>query len=178
MSDTPPVQFFTHTWAAGVAVGVAAAAALRRAVPPEHWRRGGRVAAAVSAAVETGLFVVVPVTAIWQAATALGWTNGIVGHVVVGAVATAAAVLVATVAWAPEMGRRRAAATAAVLAAGFATTGCATAALLPAVALELMHPRRVGIDRRSDAHRSRARGHAMRRFRCCKSSGSRAQSWW
>lgn len=141
MSDTPPVHFFTHSWAAGIALAVVTSVTCRRLLAGRPVAHGGRLSRPLAAAVETGLFVVLPVTAVWQAATALGWTTSIGAHIGVAVVAVAAAVVVATPAWsAGESDVRRAAAMAAVLAAAYAASGSGLAALLAAALVELPPP--------------------------------------
>lgn len=141
MSDTPPVHFFTHRWGAGILLGVGAGIVLGRMGlrgAPARTDRRHVVSRLVGAAVEAGLFVVLPVTAVWQAATARGWTTSGTAHVVVGAGAVVAAVGVATAAWsAGRTGRRGAAVTAAVLATAYAATGSGLAVLLAAALGEL-----------------------------------------
>ena len=144
MSDMPPVQFFTHTWGLGlllgtvIGVGVAKRAEIR--VPPTEGGRRRRLSRAVVAFVESGLFVVLPVTAVWQAATARGWTTSVLAHLAVGSAGALVAVAVATVAWGPGQGVRRAAWTSGLLAVGYAMTGSGIAALLAALLAELVRP--------------------------------------
>lgn len=127
MSDTPPIQFFTHTWGLGVVLAAGLGLALARWVPPEEGRWAPTSARAVA---EVGLLVVLPMTAVWQAATAQGWTTSVGGHVVVGAVAWVVAVAVSSARRAPAPAR------AVVLGAGMAVTGSGIVPLLGVVVAE------------------------------------------
>jgi hypothetical protein len=144
MSDTPPIQFFTHTWGLGLILGTASGMGIANRAGtdgslPEGERRR-YVSRAVVALVETGLFVILPATAVWQAATARGWTTSPLAHLAVGSTAALVAVAVATLAWGPARGRRRAAWTAALFAVAYSLSGSGTAALLAAVISELVRP--------------------------------------
>jgi hypothetical protein len=147
-SDTPPVQFFTHSWAAGLGLAVATGLVLGRSLPPSvtsgdlqpRW-----LPRALAATAEAGMLIVLPATAVWQLATARGWTTSLLAHVWVGAVAVAVAVGTSLVAGRTTSNgdARRVAVTAAVLAAGFAATGSGTVPLLGAALIELRaHARR------------------------------------
>ena len=139
MSDTPPIQFLSHSWAAGLVLAATTGLLGRRMVATALPVGGRRrpVSRGLSAFVEAGLFVVLPVTATWHAATALGWTGGPVNHVLVGGVGALLAGGVASRAWAPASGRG-AAAFALVLATGYALTGSAVVPLLGAILAELL----------------------------------------
>lgn len=138
MSDTPPVQFLTNRWAAGVVVGTAAGLTARRFLPGTATRRRC-VSRGVSSLVETGLFVLLPATAVWQAATALGWTTTVAADVIIGVAAAVASTLIAAAAWkASPSGWRPAAAFAAVLAVSYVSTGSGLAALQIALIAELL----------------------------------------
>jgi hypothetical protein len=136
MSDTPPARFFTVHWQAGLILAAALGAALARAAPAAAGSEHAWVSRAIAAFTEAGLFVVLPVTAVWQAATAQGWTTSLPAHAAVGVVAVLTATIVATVAWRPGSTMRYAAITAAVLAAGYAVTGSGIVPLLGALVLE------------------------------------------
>lgn len=84
-------------------------------------------------------------TAVWQAATAQGWTDGVAGRVAVSVIAMVAAVLVAAInaRRADPPGRRLLTLTA--MAAGYVITGSALVPLLGAALLELI-PTRARID--------------------------------
>ena len=142
MSDTPPTQFFTRAWLGGLILAVALGAALARWVIPRALvrRRDAWLPRAVAAVAEAGLFIVLPATAVWQAATARGWTTTLTAHAAVGAPAVLAATTVATLVWQTGGSRRRAAVTAAVLAAGYAVTGSGIVALLGALVVEFAAP--------------------------------------
>jgi hypothetical protein len=138
MSDTPPVQFFIRAWVPGLAL---AAAGLLLAPLVTRYISGSADRAQpfrrmTAAFTEAGLFLVIPVTVAWQAATNLGWTSSAEGRLAVGTVAAAAATAIATLAWSSD-GWRPALAVAAVFAAGYALTGSALVPLLGAVVLEL-----------------------------------------
>jgi hypothetical protein len=142
MSDTPPGAFLTTRPAVGFVGAVAAATAgwwlLRRGdtVRASTACRGGRAVVAVA---EAGLLVVLPVTAVWQTAAALGWTEQVPAHVLVGAVAVGCAVAVSGIAaadWQP--GRRHRLALPLLVATGLVTTGAGLMPLLGAALLELL----------------------------------------
>jgi hypothetical protein len=78
-----------------------------------------------------------PVTAVWQAATARGATTSLLGHLAVGTLAVLAAMAVATAAWRCGSTPRYAAVLAAALAAGYAVTGSALVPLLGALLVEI-----------------------------------------
>jgi hypothetical protein len=136
MSDTPPVHFVTHSWGMAVPLGAAAGVVVAHVVVPERWPRPGRrryLGRVVMTVIETGLFVLLPVTAVWQAATAQGWTTSVAGHLLVRVVAALAATGVAMAAWGTSRDLRiQAAVTAVTLAACYAFTGSGLAALLAA----------------------------------------------
>ena len=86
---------------------------------------------------EAGLFLVVPVTAVWQAATGLGWTDLVLGR---GGVVVAAALVGAGVGGAAwwRSHRWRGVVVAAVLSAGYASSGSALVILVGALVIELI----------------------------------------
>jgi hypothetical protein len=140
MSDTPPWRILTRNWGAGVVLGVLLGRALARLARPEWERRDRRrTSRGITAVAETGLFVVLPVTAVWQAATALGLTTSPGAHVIVGLVATATATAVAGPGWG---GSSSGPVVAVVLAAGYAATGAGLLPLLGALIFELAGGRR------------------------------------
>jgi len=81
MSDTPPLEFLDRQWLLGLglaaALGTTAGVWLR---PRRHARRGPLVGRLLQAVTEAGVFLVLPVTAVWQAATRLGWTDPLLDH--------------------------------------------------------------------------------------------------
>lgn len=127
MSDTPPIQFFTHTWGAGIVLAAALGVGLARWAPPEA---GRPLPASARAVAEVGLLVVLPMTAVWQAATARGWTTSVAGHVAVVAAALVIAVAVSSARGRPASAR------AWVLGAGMAATGSGIVPLLGVVVAE------------------------------------------
>ncbi len=138
MSDTPPAQFLSRNWGLGLgvaaALGVAAGQLVRAAEPAGRRFLVGR---ALQAVTEAGLWLVLPVTAVWQAATRLGWTDPVAGHsatVIVAGVATAA---VAGTAWWRAQ-RQRGVVLAAILAVAYALSGSALAVLAAAVVMEVV----------------------------------------
>lgn len=137
MSDTPPIQFVTHTWVAGLALGAVTGVIGRRVLD----RRGTHdrsISRSVVALVETGVFVLVPATAVWQAATALGWTTSLAAHVGIGLVAVTAATLVAAAAWAHAAHDPwSVVGFACILAGSYTATGSGLAPLLAAAIVEL-----------------------------------------
>jgi hypothetical protein len=141
MSDTTPGSFLVPHWRVGLPLAALAGVGLglwcgRAAGASGPGRRLGR---AIVAAAETGLLAVLPATAVWQAATAQGWTAAAGGRLVSGVVAVAAAALVAGAAvapWRPGQGRLLAAP--ALLAAGYVLTGSGAVALAGAALLELV----------------------------------------
>lgn len=141
MSDTPPVQYFTRSWFAGLLLagvgGVYLGRRLRQGARGEVGGAWRVVPRAVASLAETGMFVVLPTSAVWQAATAKGWTVwAFPDHVVIGAAAVFIALGIARLAWGDdEHGDRLA--IAAWLATGFALTGSGTVALLGAVLIEV-----------------------------------------
>lgn len=145
MSDTPPVQFVVRRWGLGLVGALALGVALARLVPwpaPEPSAPGRRFPRALTALAETGLFVVVPATAVWQAATALGRTESWTGSLATGLASTIAASVVGWLAWRRGSGPVPAAILAVALAAGFVTTGSGLVALLGALVIELSPGRR------------------------------------
>jgi len=140
MSDTPPLHFLRHVWALGIAAGMAAGVALARrrvARAVEDADVSARwLPRALVAVVETGLFIVVPVTAVWQAATAQGWTASLAGRLAVSALAAAIATAIAGAVWSRSLPYRSAFFVAAVLAVAYAATGSGLAALSAAVIAE------------------------------------------
>jgi len=135
MSDTPPWRILTRNWGAGLVLGMMLGLALARLAGPGragHNRR--RPSRGIAAVAEAGLLVVLPVTAVWQAATALGLTTSLAAHVAVGLVATAAATAVASLGW---DGSSSGPVVAMVLAASYAATGSGLIPLLGALVLEL-----------------------------------------
>ena len=145
MSDTPPLHYVRHVWGLGVVVGVVAAAVLVRLTPaveldaPYHHARWFPRATAAFA--ETGMFVVIPVTAVWQAATAQGWTSSLLEKGAIAAVAFATAAVVAGVSWRSQRGRARVLVPI-VLAGAYAFSGSALAAFLAAVLYESLRRQR------------------------------------
>jgi hypothetical protein len=100
MSDTPAVQFFTRTWAVGLVLAVAVGVLLGRTVVKGFRQKGPHrhaVGGGVAAVSESGLFVVLPATAVWQAATTLRWTGSPAGDVI--AAAAAALAVTAQIVW-------------------------------------------------------------------------------
>lgn len=148
MSDTPPSQFLVRNWALGLLAAVLLGFGIaRRSGVSEPSGRWSRLARGVVAAVETGLFVIVPVTAVWQAATAQGWTTTLPARLAVGLVAVTAALGVAaavTVVGQRTSARRLIVPT--VLAAGFVLTGSGLVPLLGSAVIELAPARRGGVD--------------------------------
>lgn len=136
MSDTPPSQFLVRKAAVGLIVAVVLGPGIADHVGGDDAGRWlSRLGGAIVAVAETGLFVVVPVTAVWQAAAARGWTVALPGRVVVGLVTVAAAVL--------GVGGRvdvRVLIVPAVLAAEFAATGSALVPRLGAALIEVAPP--------------------------------------
>ena len=140
MSDTPPSQFLVRNWLLGLPLAVLYALAASRWVTgtSSSWaRRSGRAVVAVA---EAGLFVVVPVSVVWQAAAVQGWTDGVAGRVAVSVIAMVVAVLVAAInaRRADPPGRRLLALTA--MAAGYVITGSALVPLLGAALLVPIAP--------------------------------------
>ena len=140
MSDTPPVHFFTHAWGAGLVLGSVAGLVARRLLPPATVSR--RVATrALPALVETGVFVLLPATILWQAATARGWTTSVAAHLAVGALATVAATALAATAWRPESGGvARRAAFAFIVSIPYVLVGSGVGTLLAALVAEFTSP--------------------------------------
>jgi hypothetical protein len=151
MSDTPLIEFLDRRWLLGLGL----AAALGTAgvwLRPGHG--GGRrylVGRLLQALTEAGLFLVLPVTAVWQAATRLGWTDPLLGHGTVVIVATIAGAAVAGAAsW--RVHRWGGVLIAAVLAAGYAASGSALVGLAGALVIELVAGRpQTASDRANDA---------------------------
>jgi len=100
MSDTPLIEFLDRRWLVGLglaaALGAAAGMWLRPGQGDGRRNLAGRLLQALT---EAGLFLVLPVTAVWQAATRFGWTEPLLGHVAVVLVATIAGAAVAGAAW-------------------------------------------------------------------------------
>jgi hypothetical protein len=140
MSDSPPWHFFSHVWALGLTAGVAAGVLVRRYRPAcardEFDRAAPWLPRVVSAIVEAGLFVVVPITAVWQAATAAGWTGYLAGRVLVSTTAAIAAIGIAGLAWSRSAHGGARWVIAAALAIAYAATGSGMSALLAAVIYE------------------------------------------
>lgn len=138
MSDTPPTQFIVRNWAFGLAAALLLALAVGRSMsgPPTPWlRRAGR---AVVAFAEAGLFVVLPVTAVWQAATAQGWADGLGDRAAVSLLAIAAGVFVAAIGTRRTAGGPLRFVTITAMAAGYVSTGSALVPLGGAALLELV----------------------------------------
>ena len=138
MSDTPLPEFLDRRWLLGLglaaALGIAAGAWLGSGRGDGHRHLVGRLLQALT---EAGLFLVLPVTAVWQAATRLGWTDPWLGHAAVVAVAAAAGAAVAGAVW-WTTNRQRGVVVAAVLAVAYAASGAAIAALVGVVVVELV----------------------------------------
>lgn len=138
MSDTPPDRFLTIRPMGGLALAAAVTVVVRGVWSPHvvadpGWlRRGGRAAVAVA---EIGVLVVLPVTAVWQAATAQGWTERLWTRTVVGAVAVAAALVVSSAAMRGGGPARQSLLPALLFGAGFVVTG---AGLIPAAGAALL----------------------------------------
>lgn len=142
-TDTPPVTFFTHTWGLALPAGVALGVLLRMWVlPGRAWTPGRWASRAAVAVAETGAFVVLPATVLWQAATAGGLVTSWRAHVVVGAVAALGATGVARIAW---RGRPHGTVAALLLGAGYAATGSAVVPLLAAALAETARRRAVKV---------------------------------
>lgn len=139
MSDTPPVHFFTHGWLLGTVVVLAVAVMLLRRRPMSGLDvRHRPVARVITAMVETGLFVLLPATAVWQAATGLGWTTSLMASAAVASIGVVAATGIGSLAWAAtSAGKGEGAVCAAMIAAAYLVSGSGVAALLVAVLLEL-----------------------------------------
>jgi hypothetical protein len=141
MSDTVPASLFTRAWPVGIvlAVGIGVVLGRRVAGPPPAGQGRSWLGRAAGAFTETGLFVVVPTTVVWQTATARGWTASLPASVVVAVAAALTTTMLATVAWRAG-GVRRAVVIAAVLAVGYVCTGSAIVPLLGALILEFTTP--------------------------------------
>ena len=143
MSDTPLLEFLDREWLVGLglaaALGLAAGAWLRPA--PGHG--GGRrhlVGRLLQALTEAGLFLLLPVTAVWQAATRFGWTGPVLAHGAVAVVATIVGAAVAGTAW-WRVHRWGGVLIAAVLSAGYAVSGSALVVLAGVLVIELVASR-------------------------------------
>lgn len=152
-TDTPPVAFFTHTWGVALPLGVVAGVVLRaRQRPGPAGPPGCAFVRAAVAMAETGAFVVLPATVLWQAATAGGLVTSWRAHVVVGGAVALGAAGVARIAW-----RDRGTRTGLLLAAGYAATGSAVVPLLAAAVAETWRrpaplPAAPVVDRSRGAH--------------------------
>ena len=141
MSDTPPGQFFTNRWAIGAALAPILGILLGLRLwsgqqAGSLWRRLGRSLVAIA---EVGVFVVLPVIGVWQAATALGWTSSIMPAIVSRVAAVAASVAIAwTVARGYRAERRSIVLTWGLFGAGFALTGSGLVPLLGAAVAEIV----------------------------------------
>ncbi|HWL35583.1 MAG TPA: hypothetical protein VNQ77_05265 [Frankiaceae bacterium] len=141
-TDTPPVTFFSHTWGVAVPLGVALGVVLRAYVLPDRaWTPGRWVPRGAAAVAETGAFVVLPATVLWQAATAGGLVTSWRAHVLVGAAAALGAAGVARIAWRTPRGTLAAL----LLAGGYAATGSAVVPLLAAALAETARRRTVHV---------------------------------
>ena len=142
MSDTPLIEFLDRHWLVGLGLaavlGTAAGVWLR---PGQGDGRRYLVGRLLQALTEAGLFLVLPVTAVWQAATRLGWTDPLLGHVAVVLAATIAGAAVAGAAW-WRVHRWGGVLIAAVLVAGYAVSGSALVVLAGALVIELIAGRR------------------------------------
>lgn len=137
MSDTPPTQFLVRGWAFGLPLAIVVAAVAGRGFggSSTSWlRRTGRSVVAVA---ETGMFVVLPATVVWHAATAQGWTDGVAGPAVTSVAAVAAAVLIATISVEADCLRSRRVLTLGAMAFCYVISGSALVPLLGAPLLEL-----------------------------------------
>lgn len=142
LSDTPPGQILANRWGVGLVLALVMGPALARWVGPDEQieasllRSTGR---AVMAVCEAGVLVVLPVVAVWHAATALGWTGSVIPSVLtglVGVVAAGAIGWVAATASGPHPGRTGL--TWILLAAGFALSGSALVPLVGGAMAELV----------------------------------------
>lgn len=143
MSDTPPTQFVVRSWMIGLPLALLLALAVGRSLPGSATAWHTRTGRAVVALAETGMFVVLPVTAVWQAATAQGWTDGVVERVAVSLVAIAAGVLIAGIGTRQALRRPLRLATVTAMAAAYVITGSALIPLGTALLLELLPGRRL-----------------------------------
>lgn len=142
MSDTSPTQFIVRNWALGLPLSFLLALAVGRRIPEPATPLIRRIGRAVVAFVEAGLFVVLPVTAVWQAATAQGWTDWIVGRAAVWLAAIVAGAFIAGLSTRDQPGRPLRLATVTAMAAGYVIAGSALIPLGAAVLLELVPARR------------------------------------
>jgi len=93
-------SFLNRYWPLGLGLAAVVSAGLGRMIRPgDPAGRGHLVGRFVQAVSEAGLLIVLPVAAIWQGATRLGWTEPAAGHATVVAVAVIAAAIVAGMAW-------------------------------------------------------------------------------
>lgn len=137
MSDTPPSQFLARSWLIGLPLAALLAVAASRTIPGERssWlRRSGRAVVAIA---EAGMFVVVPATVIWQAATATGATQTLTGRTAASVLAVTAAVAIAAIAIRAAHGNPHQLVIITVAAAGYVITGSALVPLLGAALLEV-----------------------------------------
>ena len=138
MSDTPLIEFLDRRWLLGL--GLAAALRIAAGMWLRSGHGGGRrylVGRLLQVLTEAGLFLVLPVTAVWQAATRLGWTDPLPGHGAVVIAATITGAAVAGAAW-WRVHRWGGVLLAAALSASYAVSGSALFVLAGALVIELV----------------------------------------